>query len=121
MKCYKCDGTGNIEGFVHVCGGKCFLCNGTGKLPELKKKNIGYSQNFIREFMQPGFFPESLQAERVIRIGEEHPTAEKWVMHDADFYYIGKPVCRASGWYKIPTAEWPEFVNHYSKAFKIAI
>lgn len=121
MKCYKCEGKGHIEGFSHVANGRCFLCGGSGELSEAKKQNVGFARSFVLNFRQSGFFPESLSAAKVHRIGGEHETAEEWVMEDSGFYYLGKPVCRASGWYKIPKADWSEFTKYYLKAFKVQL
>jgi hypothetical protein len=118
--CYKCNGTGYIDGFAHVANGRCFQCMGSGRLPEAKKKNIGYSRAFVKQFMQPGFFPEDQSGLKKVKcIGfEGHETAEKWLMINCGDYYLGQPVCRASGWYKIPVADFSEFAKHYKKAFK---
>lgn len=32
VKCYKCDGTGQINAFGHVANGVCFACKGAGTL-----------------------------------------------------------------------------------------
>src|SRR5689334_10671717 len=123
MECYKCKGTGFISSFSHVSEGRCFCCNGSGSIPDAKKKNLGYSKAFIGEYLQRGFFPEDQSGmEKIKCIGMEgHLTAEIWILKDADFFYIGQPVCRASLWYKIPLASFPEFLIHYIKAFKLTI
>lgn len=122
MKCYKCDGKGHIEGFSHVSQGRCFLCNGSGELPDAKKCNVGYSRQFIRVYMQEGFFPENHSFALIAPISFiGHETAEEQLLEDTDSYYIGQPVCRASGWYKIPKSQMSEFCKHYKKALKRSI
>jgi DnaJ-class molecular chaperone len=31
-KCSKCNGSGRLPIYNHICGGKCFKCNGSGKV-----------------------------------------------------------------------------------------
>lgn len=119
MKCSKCNGTGFISGFLHVCDGECFDCNGSGVIPDAKKSTLKYSKSFIDQFLMKGFFPESLNADKICAfafIG--HPTAEFQVLKDADNYYVGQPICRASGWYKVPLAHFEDFKKYHNKFFK---
>lgn len=120
MECYKCNGTGYLPGFAHVAQGVCFDCKGSGKRPDSAKKNIGYSRHFVEGFSGKGFFPEDQSnIVTVVAIGFiGHPTAEERIMTDGEFMYIGQPICRSSIWYKVPNADWQEFLNHYHKAYK---
>ena len=105
--------------FFHVANGRCFLCMGSGELPDTKKKNLGYSYEFIKPYMNNTFFPELSELPNIEKVKclsfEGHPTAEMWLMIEGDFFYIGKPVCRASQWYKIPKDEFPEFAHHWNR------
>ena len=123
MKCYRCHGTGLIPGFWHIANGRCFRCMGSGELPERAKNNIGYSREILKTYMQDGFFPEDQSGmTKVTCIGNQgHATAEKWILKEGKFYYIGKPVCRASGWEKVPENEMPDFLMHYNKVYKTSI
>lgn len=120
MQCYKCHGTGIIQGFMHVRGGICFECNGTGVLPDIKRKAVGYSKEFIKSFAGSSFFPEDQTGmnKLVCLSFEGHPTAEQWLMCDGNFFYIGQPVCRSSTWWKVPVELFGEFRNHYNKVYK---
>jgi hypothetical protein len=139
MICYKCNGTGYLQGFEHVANGVCFDCKGSGIRPEFAKKNIGYSRALVQSFQGEGdnnnmidngygklvpdpYFPKYVIPSTWEVIGNDgHPTAEQRVMLWAGFYYIGQPVCRSSTWYKVPPEQWAEFKKHYKKAFKIEI
>lgn len=118
ITCYRCDGKGHIPGFFHVAQGVCFLCKGSGQLPERSCKNVGFSKQFIQSFAQSVLFPADTKAERIVRISEEHPTAEWWVMRDGEMVYYCQPVCRGSMWWAVPLAQWPEFVKHWDRAYK---
>lgn len=120
IKCTKCNGTGYIDGFMHVANGECFDCHGSGFLPEPKKTTLKFSIAFINQYQQKGFFPEDttqmIKDVAISSIG--HATAEQWLLHDSEYYYIGKPVCRASGWYKIPKSDIVDFLKNYNHAYK---
>lgn len=124
MECYKCDGKGVIDGFAHVANGRCFLCMGSGWLPKSKKKNIGYSKTFVSGFMQPGFSPsiEDLETAGFSLIRwtgyEDHPTAKQGLFTDNKHIIYCQPICRAGMWFKVPLLDFPEFCEHYLKAFK---
>lgn len=139
MICYKCNGTGYLQGFAHVAQGVCFDCKGTGKRPDRAKNNIGYSKAFIKGFQgQPNpdiiltdhmgckyadpFFPRTVQPKEweVIKF-PGHTSAEYRAMFWDGFYYVGQPVCRSSEWYKVPPDQWEEFKKHYLKATKTPI
>lgn len=120
MECYKCSGTGFLPGFAHVAEGVCFACKGCGRVPDAKKKQIGYSRYYIEQFRGDSYFPADQSGmTRILAIGSiGHPTAEEWVIKDCTFMYIGQPICRSSTWYKVPIDNWNEFLIHYDKALK---
>ena len=49
-ECIKCDGSGYINAFGHINGGKCFLCNGTGKIAGEIKSTVaaGVSDHAVK-------------------------------------------------------------------------
>ncbi len=121
VPCHKCNGTGSIPGFAHVQHGVCFDCKGTGKLNSPKVRPVTYARAFCLQFYQRvGFFPEDQsKMQRLVCTGfEGHATAEEWVLKDDEFYYLGQPVCRSSTWWKIPYAQYADFVKNYLKAYK---
>ena len=120
VKCNKCNGTGNIQGFSHISGGLCFDCNGAGILAAPKKSTVKYSVSYCLPFAGPGFFPAEYQhMEKILCIGfNGHPTAEQWILKDEEFYYIGQPVCRSSTWWKVPKDTFIEFLENYDKAWR---
>jgi hypothetical protein len=126
MICYKCNGTGYIQGFAHVAQGVCFDCKGSGVRPDKAKSNVGYSKAFAEGFrggkQDDPYFPAEVQPTTWEVIGMPgHPTAEHRAMFWEGFYYVGQPVCRSSTWYKVPPEQWGEFKKHFNKAYKKAI
>lgn len=123
MKCSKCDGCGILKHYTHIASGRCFMCGGSGTIPETKKNTKSYSEAFLKQYAQPGFFPEDQSSMVKVKcIGfEGHPTAERWIMMDEDSIYIGQPVCMSSDWYKISLSEFHSFVPHFEKVKKISV
>jgi hypothetical protein len=39
--CWKCDGTGYLDGFAHVANGACFTCKGTGRVSAAVAEDAG--------------------------------------------------------------------------------
>lgn len=121
MECFKCSGIGILQGFAHVAGGKCFECGGTGTVI-LKTSSMTYAKTVCYSYQQSGFFYPTEETKKIQCIAfEGSDTGEKWVMSDSECYYIGQPVCHASGWYKVPASEWDGFKKLYNKAFKTNI
>jgi hypothetical protein len=119
MKCGKCDGEGIIQGFSHVRGGICFQCNGTGVVPDPKKGTVSHSKMFVNQFLNNTFFPEDQTGMEIVkRLKYPGETAEKDVLKDDTFFYVGQPVCRSSTWWKIPHSQFTEFAEHYMKSYK---
>jgi hypothetical protein len=120
MKCTKCNGTGKIKAFTHICGGDCFQCNGSGFLPESKKHTMGYSKAFVKQYAGNGYFPKNqdrmVKLSAIAHIG--HPTAEMQLLKEGSNYYIGQPICRSSTWFKVPNVDFELFVYHYNKTHK---
>lgn len=83
---------------------------------------ITIARKFVKQYAGTGFFPEDQSdMTRLVRMSEKHPTAEKWLLQDDDFFYIGQPVCRSSIWYKVPASDFAEFMRHYNVAYKLKI
>lgn len=38
IRCYRCQGTGLLRHYKHVCGGVCFACKGSGRAVSLDNK-----------------------------------------------------------------------------------
>jgi len=48
--CPKCNGTGVIDAFSHIHGGKCFWCGGTGYLTHIPEDEIKRSMAMAQKY-----------------------------------------------------------------------
>jgi hypothetical protein len=86
-------------------------------LPDVKKKNIGYSRQFVNSFYMPSLFPDGFQNIEPIAVlsNKGHETAEERLIKDSEGnYHIGQPVCRGR-WYKVPENCFSECSQHWNK------
>jgi len=88
---------------------------GSGVLPDAKKHTVKYSNSYVRQYLQGGYFSGEGKIEVKKILNENHKTAVKMLMKDNNYYYIGQPVCGGSNWFKFPKSIYNEFIKFYKK------
>lgn len=89
----------------------------------MKKLLMQEGVEFCNKFYHIDRFPQGFTNVTALAVlgNVGHPTTEERLLLVDGHYYIGQPVCRGCGWYKVPAIEWEQFKVCFIKAYKFSL